>query len=214
MTTHTSHRERQKVARREAILQAAREVFLSGSTDTATVDRVAQEANVSKGTVYLYFESKEALLAELLHEGLQSLEAQLTAAYAHEESLTPDVRVARVAGAYLEFAQTQPDYIRLSIQFHAGQLESEVRQELVEAITQLHRRGSELIAEAVREGIKQKLFRRTDEQQVAIALWSALNGILLTTGAAGRADVMEAQIDTLFRVTVEMFLRALKQGRN
>jgi len=59
---------------REAILQAARRVFLSGNLQQATVETVAQEAGVSKGTVYLYFPSKEALLAELLREGLQLLE--------------------------------------------------------------------------------------------------------------------------------------------
>jgi AcrR family transcriptional regulator len=213
MTTTLSQRERQKIARREAILQAARRVFLSGQSFQGTVETVAQEAGVSKGTVYLYFSSKEALLAEILREGLLLLEAQLVAAYAGGETLTPDVRVARVAGAYLEFAQAQPDYIRLGIAFSNGQLELSVSNEQPDDIGDLSMRGVKLIEQAVREGVDQKVFRRTNPRQVAVALWSALDGALLMTGDPQRADRMGIQIDTLFQVTLEMFLRALKRTR-
>lgn len=213
MTSTLSRRDRQKIARREAILQAARQVFLSGSPFQATIETVAREANISKGTVYLYFSGKEALLAELLREGLLLLEAQLVAAYAAQEALSPDVRVGRVAGAYLEFAQAQPDYIRLSIAFESGQIESPVPADLADEIRSLSRRGVELIAQAVREGIDGKVFRHTDPRRVADALWSALNGALLMTGVGQGTQLPETQPDELFQTTLEIFLRALKRTR-
>lgn len=211
MSTDLTQRERQKIARRESILQAARDVFLAESALTATVDMVAQEANVSKGTVYLYFESKETLLAELLREGLQLLAAQLTAAYAPDQDLTPDVRIARVAGAYLEFAQAQPSYVRLDLDFQLGHLDAQVSDGLSADIQSLSVQGIDLIAEAVHQGINQKVFRRVNTQHTALALWSALNGLLLAAGGSGASKRTDAQLDMLFRNTVELFIRALKR---
>src|SRR4051812_1003915 len=51
--------------RRRSILQAATEVFTDRGLDASTMDDVARAAGVAKGTVYLYFDSKEALVTAL-----------------------------------------------------------------------------------------------------------------------------------------------------
>jgi AcrR family transcriptional regulator len=51
--------------RREDILKAAREVFKQSGYEKAHVAEIAQRAGVAKGTVYLYFESKRAMLDAL-----------------------------------------------------------------------------------------------------------------------------------------------------
>ena len=51
--------------RREDILKAAREVFKQRGYEKAHVAEIAQRAGVAKGTVYLYFESKQAILDAL-----------------------------------------------------------------------------------------------------------------------------------------------------
>jgi TetR/AcrR family transcriptional repressor of nem operon len=51
--------------RRGEILDAAARVFVEKGPSVATLDDVAAEAGVAKGTVYLYFDSKERLLLSL-----------------------------------------------------------------------------------------------------------------------------------------------------
>jgi AcrR family transcriptional regulator len=51
---------------REAILQAASEVFGEVGYHHMTIDEVARRANLGKGTIYLYFESKQELALSLL----------------------------------------------------------------------------------------------------------------------------------------------------
>jgi len=53
------------VARREEILDAARAVFLLRGLRAATVDEITSRAGVAKGTFYLYFVSKDAILQAL-----------------------------------------------------------------------------------------------------------------------------------------------------
>jgi AcrR family transcriptional regulator len=56
-------------AKRRQILEGAREVFLAHGFDGASMNDVARGAGVSKGTLYVYFPSKEALFEALVREG-------------------------------------------------------------------------------------------------------------------------------------------------
>ena len=81
-------REREIKERREAILDAARDVFFAKSLHSATVDDVAAQAQIAKGTVYLYFSSKEELVAGLFLRGLGLLVETLGRAYEEGADLT------------------------------------------------------------------------------------------------------------------------------
>src|SRR5215217_4611785 len=61
----TTRRRELPEVRREQILDAAAQVFLDRGLDQATMADVAEAAAVAKGTVYLYFDSKSALLTAL-----------------------------------------------------------------------------------------------------------------------------------------------------
>lgn len=60
-----------KLERREALLAAAREIWDLGSYESTTMAGIGQRAGVSKATVYLYFDTKEQLLLEILREKLE-----------------------------------------------------------------------------------------------------------------------------------------------
>jgi AcrR family transcriptional regulator len=60
-----TRRQREKAERRVAILEAAARVFATKGFAVATMEEVAAEAELSKGTLYLYFRSKDDLFLEL-----------------------------------------------------------------------------------------------------------------------------------------------------
>ncbi len=62
-------------AKRAQIIDGARRCFLASGFDAASMGEIAREANVSKGTLYVYFDSKESLFAALVEQSrLASLE--------------------------------------------------------------------------------------------------------------------------------------------
>ena len=63
-------REQQKEARRKAILEAAFQAFTAQGFTATRLDDVAERAGTGKGTIYLYFSSKEALFEEVVRENL------------------------------------------------------------------------------------------------------------------------------------------------
>lgn len=60
-------------SRKQQIMEAALELFASEGYSHSSIARIAQHANISKGLIYNYFDSKEALLLELIDEGMQTI---------------------------------------------------------------------------------------------------------------------------------------------
>jgi AcrR family transcriptional regulator len=75
-------------AKRRQILEGARQVFLARGFDGASMGEIAKVAGVSKGTLYVYFDSKESLFAALTTEEKQGLAEVLFKLDAED----PDVR--------------------------------------------------------------------------------------------------------------------------
>lgn len=59
---------REDGAKRRQIIDGARRVFLADGFDAASMNEIARTAGVSKGTLYVYFPSKEALFEALIRE--------------------------------------------------------------------------------------------------------------------------------------------------
>ncbi len=66
-----------KEYRGREILEAARRVIGRHGFEGTTIDRVAEEARIAKGTIYLYFGNKDDLLHAAVIEGIRSLNAEL-----------------------------------------------------------------------------------------------------------------------------------------
>jgi AcrR family transcriptional regulator len=80
-------RERKKEQKRERLQQAAFELFAARGFDHVTVDEVAEHAEVSKSTLFRYFETKEDLLLANSREHRDALLAALAARPADEPVL-------------------------------------------------------------------------------------------------------------------------------
>jgi AcrR family transcriptional regulator len=76
VTTEPGLRERKKQQTRRAIVDAAQQLFAARGFDAVTVAEVAREANVSEGTVFNYFPTKE----DLFYGGMEAFETQLIGA--------------------------------------------------------------------------------------------------------------------------------------
>ncbi|MFN3763910.1 MAG: TetR/AcrR family transcriptional regulator, partial [Anaerolineae bacterium] len=164
--------------RRQSILQAAREVFLEKGFSRATMDDVAERAEVSKGTLSLYFESKETLLAHLLLEGLDALYSYLEEAFAPDRPLSADERLRRLGWAYLRFFQEEPHYFRFLMAVNGERFRETVTPEMYQEVLEASMEGLNLVVQAIEQGIREGLFTCCDARQAAATLWATFNGVL------------------------------------
>lgn len=94
--------------RRTQILDAARQNFTRYGVADTTVDGIAKTAGVAKGTVYLYYASKDEVLKQILTEDLQEYHRTTVPAIGGPGSL--DDRVAAFLRATLEFFDRKRDF--------------------------------------------------------------------------------------------------------
>jgi AcrR family transcriptional regulator len=94
--------------RRAQILDAARQSFVKRGVAATTVDAVAKAAGVAKGTVYLYFDSKDAILREILTQDLQEFHDCTMPAI--RQAGPPRARVEAYFRAALEFFERKRDF--------------------------------------------------------------------------------------------------------
>jgi AcrR family transcriptional regulator len=209
MTT-AQRRAREKAQRQQDILEAAREVFFEKGIHRTTVDDVASQAEISKGTVYLYFQSKESILAHLLLEGLSILLSQLEAAYAPQEPLPAEQHLCQLVDAYWRFSQAYPDYFRLLMALDRGRFRERVAAEMYQQILTGSTRGLELVAKAIQQGVREGTFSTNDPLLAAGVLWGSLNGALTLMANPVRQEMIPAQPKAVFDATFEIFLRGLR----
>lgn len=209
MTTR-ARREREKEERRQSILQAAREVFFEQGFHRATVDDVAERAEVSKGTVYLYFESKETILAHLLLAGLDDLIGELEQAYAGQLSLPADERLRRLGWAYLQFFQQEPRYFRFLMAMDRGRFQESVTPQVYQEVLEASLEGLNWAVRAVEQGIECGLFGCCDARQAAATLWATLNGVLELVEHPLRREMLGVERRALYETALETVIRGLR----
>ena len=91
-------REREKEERRQGIIDAAERVFFSKGMKAASMDEIAETAELSKGTLYLYFKSKEEIYLSINHRALKILRSMFEAVLAG--AATGIERVREIGRAY------------------------------------------------------------------------------------------------------------------
>ena len=206
-------RAREKAQRRQEILNAARQEFFERGFHSPTVDDVAARAEVSKGTIYLYYESKEGILAHLLLEGLNLLVKEMEAVCNPEQSSGADCTLQELANAYLGFCQSNPSYFRLIMAFDRGRFEESISHELHQQVMNKSLHGLDLLARTIEQGKASGLFHVEDPWQAAGSVWAALNGVLVLMGHPLRQQLLRNDLESMFEATLDLVLRGLKDGR-
>lgn len=103
--------------RREEILDAAVAVFAGQGYRAADCQDIADRAEVGKGTVYRYFETKEVLFLSALTHVLEQLKSEAEAAVTVSEDPLEKIRAG--VRVYLAFFDAQPEVVELFIQERA-----------------------------------------------------------------------------------------------
>jgi TetR/AcrR family transcriptional regulator len=209
MTTR-ARRKREKEERRQSILRAASEVFFENGFHQATVETVAERAEVSKGTVYLYFESKETILAHLLLEGLHDLVRELEKAYAADESLPADERLRRLGWAYFRFFQQEPRYFHFLTAMDRGRFREVVAPQVYQKVLECSMEGLDWVVRAVDQGIAEGTFVSCDARRPAATLWATLNGVLELMAHPLRREMIGLKSKALYEAALEIVIQGLR----
>lgn len=112
-------REREKEKRRNDIVDAAEKVFFTKGIENATMDEIAEEAELSKGTIYLYFKSKEELLFAI---DLRAIKILMSLFNETVRADNPAIdNLIGIGRAYVRFSREYENYFKTLLHFEGNE---------------------------------------------------------------------------------------------
>lgn len=203
-------KEREKEHRREEILNAAHRVFFQKGLQAATMDEIAEAAELSKGTLYLYYKSKEDLYLAVMVRGIETLREMFMQATATDRPTVEQVR--NLAGAYFEFFEKQRNYFRMFNFFEHPEFHKQVSKEMLDACSLEQQQIWKLVIDILERGINEGAFRNDlNPAEIAIILWLTSTAILvrIDTQADRFESRMNVNLRELYRKSSDLLLESI-----
>jgi len=197
--------KRDVAAQRTAqIIEAATAVFAVKGFDGATMNDIADTIGINKATIYLYFDSKDALIHAIAEEMFAQELAGLQAARD-----LPGGAAGRLTAYYEALIAEEAEVVPLMpilYEFYALGLR---REDVRAVITKFIRQLTGLLEAIIQEGIDSGEFAPTDARRAARALDALLSGTLLHWVYAPE----EVDVDAQLRYGVQLIFRGLGSDR-
>jgi AcrR family transcriptional regulator len=172
----SERRQREKELRRESIVDAAERVFVRDGYEASTMDHVSSEAEVSKGTLYLYFQNKDELRAAIGERWVSRLIDRLRPRLASARSGLDGVRA--VLHSYHEHFQRKPDHCRLTLAWVSNPPDASCCGESFAAHRARVQELVGMVVETIERGREDGSIRRDVEPPlVALQLWGGFLGV-------------------------------------
>ncbi len=192
-------------SKREQILDAAVSVFSTRGYRATLVDEIAREAGVAKGTLYLYFDSKEQMYLEAFRENIEKLH-HLTIARMEEASSTWD-KIKAFVTVRMEFGETNKGFLRIYLSEFVGTLMR--RGEYSEQLRGMLRRESDFLRNLFQKGIEAGEVRAVPVDHLVSILHYTVGGIM--TSRVTEIRFTDAQLDP--ELVVDLLRKGFGAGK-
>src|ERR1039457_3151807 len=170
--------------RRTAIVDAARSVFARKGFERGIMDEIAKEAGIAKGTIYLYFRSKEEIYRAVLHHDMQLLKKSTLERIDAAKNLKDKIRVFTLTR--LESAEARKEFFQImdteygSLSFQRRQYRDWLREPVLR------------LASAIEDGSRRGEIRRVPSEKVAWIIADMTRGTIQRR-LLGQSDTLPSE---------------------
>ncbi len=161
-------KEREREQRREAILDAAQKIFFEKGLVATTMDEIAEAAELSKGTLYLYYTSKEDLYLAVHLRGEDILDKMFLAASSTDEPILK--KLANIGDAYYRFFRDNREYYETIKFFQNSSFHKQVSKEMLEHCMQANNHIWKFIMDLVIAGMEEGTIRNDLQPAQAVMI--------------------------------------------
>jgi AcrR family transcriptional regulator len=203
------NRERQQ--RIKSILKVAEKIFLVKGVDGIIIDDVAREAELSKGAIYLYFNSKGELIAALLFQIMNKLYNMFNNQFGEKSKGIE--KISDLVKIYFNFFYKNPHYFELLINHEIHESASKKPGPFAEKCRKIALSLWGIVAEAVKIGQKDGTIRSNCKPVlVAVILSGQLNGIiaLLIRERENFNNSLPILVNDITKMSFDLFINGLR----
>lgn len=170
-------KEREKVHRKEEILDAAQKVFFAKGLASATMDEIAETAELSKGTLYLYYKSKEDMYLAVLMRGMEAMYGEFEQiGQSHRPSVE---KILKLGDAYKEYFYEHRKFFQMIHFLQAPQFHKQVSDEMMKTCDADGQKIWNIIRDILQQGVEDGTLRPNfNPMELGVILWSNITAML------------------------------------
>jgi AcrR family transcriptional regulator len=204
-------REQEKDNRRKRILEAARTLFFAKGFKNVTVDKIAKFSELGKGSIYLYFNSKEDIYAQILLNDIEEFNQQASVLFSKKKTAAD--LLSEFSYFYANFFLNDPELFRILMTYMLQPDQMNLSEELNRQIIKANARSVDVVGKILQSGMQSKEFPvKINLKHTQFAIWGMLNGIISLHIFSGAEKKRRKRIRSTIKSTLEIFIKGLKQS--
>ena len=161
-----------QLSKKNNIIKVAAKLFSDKSFHDVTMDEIAEQVGVAKGTLYLYFSSKENLYLEILEHTFDSIESLLETEVAKSDS-APE-KLKKVLSIIINFYRKNIDVLKI-----LSRDETHLIREHHELTERWRQRRINLYEKIIQKGITEGSFKTTNTELAALILYGSVGAVMV-----------------------------------
>ena len=201
-------KQRERERRRQQIIVAAKRVFSEKGYSKSTMEDIAREAELSPGTLYLYFKNKDELYASLSLRILQYLNIRLEDVK-KDKDIEPRLKIVAIKEALFDVYQFDPMILINMFHLQSSETLKNLSSPLLENITELSRNSLAILAEIFKDDSGQDNFTSHHPTAIADIVWSLFTGVVLWEESKRMIDNEKDFLKQTLDVAFEIFSRGI-----
>jgi len=199
-------KQRERERRRQQIIVAAKRVFSEKGFSKTTMEDIAREAELSPGTLYLYFKNKDELYASLSLRILQYMNIRLEDVTKETDS-NPKQKIDSIKEALYDVYQFDPMILINMFHLQSGETLKNISSPLLDNITELSRNSLQILADIFKNTSASDSFLSRRPNAVADIVWSLFTGVVLWEESKRLIDDDKDQLKKTLDTAFEIFSR-------
>jgi TetR/AcrR family transcriptional regulator len=204
-----SRREREKQARKNAIIEAAEELFSEKGFKKTTMQEISGKAELSKGTIYLYFKSKEELYLSVCIKGVAEFGESLDAAVKGKKGLEGKIKAVYLA--YIKHSLEQPAIFRVLRDTFIEHVRDNLSKSTIEEISGIIRTWLEYESGLIQEGIDSGIIdRNLDPYTFSLSAWRLSTGLIELALLKEPRVIDRKDLDRVFTESIEILIKGAR----
>jgi len=199
--------ESSKENRKQFILDCAEQIILQDGLSTLSIANVSKRSKLAVGTIYLYFKSKEDIIAHLTIKSREILLQKFVDHTQNKENALE--KIAALLLAFFDFYKENPFYTQL-VSFYETNAGLEETDELRQASFKI----TKLVVDMVKEGKEQQVVHSSiNDMAFSFWLWGTTVGILQLIEVKKKvmAEVMQRTELDFYKTHIELVINSLKK---
>jgi len=201
-------KQRERERRRQQIIVAAKRVFSERGFSKTTMEDIAREAELSPGTLYLYFKNKDELYASLSLRILQYMNIRLEDVKKEKDS-NPEQKIASIKEALYDVYQFDPAILINMFHLQSSETLKNLSSPLLDNISELSRNSLQILADIFENSSDRNTVLTRQPTAVADIVWSLFTGVVLWEESKRMIDDDKDYLKHTLDIAFEIFARGV-----